>query len=312
MTRLRPAVLATIALTVMTLVAGCSSANSNNNAGPKQAGTKAKASAPASPSPSPSPKPPPGAPVHASLFQGDGRTYGIGMPIIMRFNRPVTDPTEIEKTIEVTTEPTSGRGAWYWFSKTEAHYRPPKYWPAHATIDLKAPLKGVSAGPGLTFDNDLTLTMRTGPAHVSTIDPNTLRMTVTTDGKVARVLPVSLGKPGHRTYAGVKVVSEKSNPRRMISDPPTGPGSYNLLVPWSVRVTNSGEFVHAAPWNSQVGESSESHGCTNMRPADAQWFYNFSNIGDVVVTSQGSGMPAMRAWDGWGDWNLTWTQWNAG
>jgi len=249
--------------------------------------------------------------VHASLFQGDGRTYGVGMPIIMRFNRPVLDTTEIEKTIKVTSVPESAPGAWYWFSKTEAHYRPQTYWPGHATITMDAPLKGVSAGPRLAVDNDLTLTMHTGAAHISTINPATLRMTVTTDGRVARTLPVSLGKPGHRTYAGVKVISEKSNPRRMISDPATGPGSYNLLVPWSVRVTNSGEFVHAAPWNSRVGQSDQSHGCTNLNPADAKWFYNFSAIGDVVVTSPGSGMPAMRPWDGWGDWNVPWGTWSA-
>lgn len=250
--------------------------------------------------------------MHASLFEGDGRVYGVGMPIIMRFDRPVLDPTEIERTIQVTSEPPSDQGAWYWFTKTEAHYRPPTYWPGHATITLTAPLKGVSAGPRLTVDNNLSLTMHTGAAHVATINATTLKMTVTSDGVPVRTIPVSLGKPGHRTYAGVKVISAKSNPERMISDPPTGPGSYNVLVPWSVRVTNSGEFVHAAPWNPLVGQSDQSHGCTNLNTSDAKWFYNFTGVGDVVTTTRGPGMPSMRSWDGWGDWNLSWATWTGG
>ncbi len=249
--------------------------------------------------------------MRASLFEGDGRSYGIGMPIIMKFSRAVLDPKAIEQAIRVTSNPPAAPGAWYWFSKTEAHYRPATYWPGHATITLDAPLKGVSAGPGLSISNNLTLSMHTGAAHISTINATTLKMYVMSDGQHLRVIPVSLGKPGHRTFYGVKVVEERHNPERMISDPPTGPGSYNVLVPWSVRVTNSGEFIHAAPWNPLVGQSDQSHGCTNLNTADAKWFYTFSGVGDVVVTTKGPGMPPMRSWDGWGDWNVPWPTWSA-
>ncbi len=311
MNRISTPLLGTLA--VIALVAGCSTAGQSSG-GSVARGRSADptVSAPRSPATSPSPKTPPGRPVHASLFEGDGRVYGVGMPIIIRFDRPVTDPSAIEQAITVTSVPASPPGAWYWFTGTEAHYRPPTYWPGHATITLNAPLKGVSAGPRLTVDNDLTLTMHTGAAHVSTINAYTLKMTVTSDGVPVRTIPVSLGKVGHRTFAGVKVVSSKSNPERMISDPPTGPGSYNVLVPYSVRVTNSGEFVHAAPWNSRIGESDQSHGCTNLGVADAKWFYAFSGVGDVVTTTKLPDMPNMRSWDGWGDWNLSWATWTGG
>ncbi len=309
-TRLRislPCVIAVLALT-----AGCSSAAAHQGAGVKPGGATSPTAVAGTPAASPTPKPPPARPVYASLFEGDGRVYGVGMPIIMRFNRPVLDSSQIERTIQVTSNPPAAPGAWYWFTKTEAHYRPATYWPGHATITVNAPLKGVRAGPRLAVANDLTLTMHTGAAHISTIDAVTLKMAVTSDGKPMRTIPVSLGKAGHRTFSGVKVVSSKSNPERMISDPPTGPGSYNVLVPWSVRVTNSGEFIHAAPWNSRIGESDQSHGCTNLRVADAKWFYNFTGVGDVVTTSKGPGMSTMRSWDGWGDWNLSWTTWTGG
>jgi len=307
-TRPRTALLGILAAIV--LVAGCSSTGTRGKATTQGQSASPAPSSARSPAASPSPKAPPGRPVHATLFEGDGRVYGVGMPIIMRFDRAVTDPAEIEAAITVTSVPASAPGAWYWFTSTEAHYRPPTYWPGHATITLNAALKGVSAGPGRTVDNNLSLVMHTGAAHISTINAVTLKMTVTSDGVPVRTMPVSLGKAGHRTYAGVKVVSSKSNPERMISDPPTGPGSYNVLVPYSVRVTNSGEFVHAAPWNPLVGQSDQSHGCTNLNVADAKFFYNFSGVGDVVTTTRGPGMPAMRSWDGWGDWNLSWSAWS--
>lgn len=295
-------------------LAGCTPAAAQ----PRPAGAARTHPSPSAPSASPSvsasptPKPADGAPVHASIFEGDGATYGVGMPIILRFSRPVRDPHAIQRAIHISSVPPSMAGAWYWFTPTEAHYRPPFYWAAHATITMDAPIKGISAGPGLVIDDNLTLVMHTGAAHVSTINSSTLRMTVTSDGRPIRVIPVSLGKAGHRTFFGVKVVEAKTNPERMISDPPTGPGSYNVLVPWSVRVTNSGEFVHAAPWNPLVGQSNQSHGCTNLNTADAKWFYSFSGVGDVVVTTQSAGMSRMRSWDGWGDWNVPWSVWSAG
>jgi lipoprotein-anchoring transpeptidase ErfK/SrfK len=235
------------------------------------------------------------------------------MPLIMRFSRSVTDASAIEKAITVRANGAPVHGAWYWLSSTEAHYRPASYWPSRATITVDAPLTDVAAGQGLAVDDSLTLHYRIGPSHVATINPRTLRMTVTNEHRVIRVVPVSLGKAGHRTLAGIKVVESKSNPERMISDPPPpAPGAYNVLVPFSVRVTNSGEFVHAAPWNPLVGQSDQSHGCTNLNVRDASWFYSFSKVGDVVRTLPGSGMPTMQTWDGWGDWNVSWSVWSAG
>ena len=89
-------------------------------------------------------------------------------------------------------------------------------------------------------------------------------------------------------------------------------GNYDLLVAWSVRVTAGGEYVHAAPWNGHnIGARSTSDGCTNLNTPDAQWFYQFSHIGDVVVYTN-TGGPAMKVDDGFGDWNVAWSTWQAG
>ncbi|MDR1999882.1 MAG: L,D-transpeptidase [Frankiaceae bacterium] len=251
------------------------------------------------------PQRPPTSPVHASLLESDGLTYGVGMPIIMRFDASVTDPTALEQAVTVDVDGAPAGGAWYWFTPTEAHYRLENYWPAGSTITMNAPLRGLSAGQGLAYDDDLTLEMLIGDAHISTVDADSLLMTVTSNGAVVNTLPVSLGKAATPTYQGAKVIMEKDRVQRMV-----GPG-YDEDVPWSLRITNSGEFVHAADWNTQIGEASTSNGCTNLETDAAIWMFNFSLIGDVVLYPNAPG-PQMSSWDGYGDWNLDWPTWQGG
>jgi lipoprotein-anchoring transpeptidase ErfK/SrfK len=243
--------------------------------------------------------------VHASLLESDGSTYGVGMPIIMRFSASVTNADALDAAIKVTVNGAPAGGSWYWFTPTEAHYRPQNYWPAHATIRMDAPLKGKSAGDGLSYDDDLTLDMSTGAANISTVDAQALTMTVMSDGVLQRTFGVSLGKASTPTFSGAKIVMEKDKIERMI-----GPG-YDEEVPWSLRITNSGEFVHAAAWNSQIGQVSTSNGCTNLSTDDATWMFNFSLIGDVVLYPNATG-GTMPSWDGYGDWNLDWATWQGG
>ena len=95
-----------------------------------------------------------------------------------------------------------------------------------------------------------------------------------------------------------------------VSNNPAEP--YDLMVPWSVRLTNSGEYAHAASWNGgNIGARSTSNGCTNLNVKDAEWFYKFSQLGDVLTYANTGGKP-MPSWDGYGDWNVTWSAWVAG
>ncbi len=93
-----------------------------------------------------------------------------------------------------------------------------------------------------------------------------------------------------------------------------GPGiygaeAYNVVVDDALRLTNSGTFIHAAPWNGSLGEANLSHGCINASSEDAQWMMDFSYIGDPVEISN---TPERLAPDnGWGVWNLTAEQWLA-
>ena len=282
------------------------------------ASSAAASSTPASSAPvSSAPAAPTGAPVHLRLYQDDGQTYGIGMPIIAYLSKKITDAKAFAKATVVTVNGKPADGAWY-FQKSaiyagyplEAHYRPEKFWPAHAAIALQLPIKGLSAGPGLIFDDSVTLKMNTGAANITTVDGATERLTLTTDGVAKFDFPVSLGKASTPTFTGTKVLMEKDKIERMVG---TTPGDlYDLQVPWSVRLTNSGEFIHAASWNGgNIGQRSTSNGCTNLNVDAAQQYFTFAQIGDVAVYTNTGGGP-MPVWDGYGDWNLPWSTWKQG
>lgn len=235
------------------------------------------------------------------------------MPIIAYLSARITDAQAFSAATKVTVNGSPVQGAWY-FQKSalykgyplEAHYRPAQYWPAHAEIHLDLPVEGVSAGNGLVFDNSLTLDMSTGPANISRVDGRTKRMVVTSDGRPMFTFPVSLGKASTPTFGGVKVVMEKDRVQRMVG------ADYDLKVPWSVRITNSGEFIHSASWNGgNIGQRSTSHGCTNLTEADAKKFFSFAQVGDVAIYTN-TGGPTTPSWDGYGDWNVAWSTWQAG
>ncbi len=257
----------------------------------------------------------PGKPVHVSLKIGDGAQVGVGMPIIAFLSRPIKDAKAFAAATKVTVNGTAVQGAWYFEPKAqdpghpiEADYRMSRYWPGHAQIHMDLPVKGLSAGTGLTFDNSLTLDFTTGPENLLTVDDSTHKVTVMSDGELWGTFPTSLGESRTPTKRGIKVIMEKGLDIRM-----TGPGYDDPHVKLTQRLTYDGEYLHAAPWNiyNITHGIDSSNGCTNLIPADAKKLYDFLEIGDVVDYPNASG-PRMTLGDGYGDWNLSWQQWLTG
>ena len=62
---------------------------------------------------------------------------------------------------------------------------------------------------------------------------------------------------------------------------------------------------------AEQGSRNVSHGCINLSPANAKWFYRHFGIGDVVEVSH-SGGKALPVWDVYGDWSLSWGQYRQG
>jgi len=251
----------------------------------------------------------------ADVTPARGETVGVGMPLVVEFASPVTRKADVERALEVTVSKPV-KGAWHWMSDTEVHYRPKRYWPAHSTVTLRAKLRGVNAGGGTWGADDEVYSYKIARRMVSRVNTDTHRMRVYIDGKLVRYVPITAGKePDYATRSGIKVVLFKDQYRRMtgtgIGIPKDDPEYFDLDVYWTVAVTNSGEFLHAAPWSAPYhGIANVSHGCVGMSTENGKWFYEHSIRGDVVDTV-GTSKP-MELTNGYGDWNLTWSQWLAG
>lgn len=251
-----------------------------------------------------------------SFFPLPGSTVGVGMPVIIRFDVPVTNKASIEKHLHVTSVPAQP-GAFRWISDTEVHWRPEKYWRSGTKVTVNADIDSIPAGNGVYGQKSRTSTFTVGPSMISKVDTRTDQMRVFRDGKLVRTIPITTGEqPKYTTRSGVKIIVEKYRKKRMNSETvgidPNGPDGYNIAgVEYAMRVTYSGEFLHAAPWSvASQGRANVSHGCTGMSTANAGWLYNQTLIGDVVEYT-GTDKP-MTLTNGIGDWNLPFAEYAQG
>jgi lipoprotein-anchoring transpeptidase ErfK/SrfK len=245
----------------------------------------------------------------------DGETVGVGMPVIVRFDVPVTDKASIEKHLKVTST-SNQKGAWHWLSDTEVHWRPVRYWKPGTDVTVQADINSVPAGNGIFGQVSRSTTFHVGDSVISKVNVQTHRMRVFVNGKLARTIPVSAGKPGFITRSGVKVIVEKFRHKRMDAAT-TGisqddPEYYNISnVEYAMRVTYSGEFLHAAPWSvGSQGSDNVSHGCVGMSTEDAAWLYGLTKRGDVVDVTGSDRYMTLD--NGYGDWNASFADWRKG
>jgi lipoprotein-anchoring transpeptidase ErfK/SrfK len=260
----------------------------------------------------------PAARVSASVVPLNGWTVGVGMPVLVNFSKAVATKNREAtlKAITVTTAPAQVQGAWRWITSQQVQWRPARYWPSGTKVTVKADMAGVEVRPGVWGRGVATSTFSIGTAMVSTVDIKKHRMTVTANGKVIKVLPITTGKAGFDTRGGTKVIMSRELSRRMDAET-TGisrdnPEYYNIDdVKYAMRLTNSGEFLHAAPWSvGQQGHANVSHGCTGLSTANAKWLYEHSKVGDVVVYTNAKRQPEWG--NGYTAWNLTFAQWSSG
>jgi lipoprotein-anchoring transpeptidase ErfK/SrfK len=234
----------------------------------------------------------------AQIYEGFHKEYGVGMPVILRFSDAIENKAEVEQALELrTSKPVVG--AWYWSGDSTLYFRPRTYWPAHTDISFIGHLDGVAGGDGMYGVHTLTQDWSIGRSLIAVAGTRTHEMDVYLDKKKIGTWPISTGKPGDETANGTYLSITKANPEEMIGE------DYDILVPFSVRITYSGAFVHAAPWSlNQQGSENVSHGCVNLAPQYAEKYYNLSVPGDPVTIT---GSPVGGKWDnGWTVWFLGW------
>jgi lipoprotein-anchoring transpeptidase ErfK/SrfK len=246
-----------------------------------------------------------------SISPLDGWTVGVAQPLVVGFNRPVANRKAVQEALRVETRP-GIRGAWYWIDDEYVHYRPPKFWPPGTKVTLHVELTGVDAGRGVWGAADRTRTFTIGRQQIIKVDVVKKRLTVVRNGKAIRTFPVSTGKKGWETRNGIKVIMEKVTNKKWTNESIQAPEEYTLFSKYAMRMTNSGEFIHDAPWNvGNIGAANTSHGCVGLYPKDMAWLYARTIYGDPVVVT-GSPRKYTEIWNRYMDWNVPWRTWAAG
>ncbi|MEZ5185592.1 MAG: L,D-transpeptidase [Candidatus Nanopelagicales bacterium] len=257
--------------------------------------------------------------VRVTVTPSSGKV-GVGQLITATFSAPVRYKAKAEAAMLVTSRKDLPPGSWAWINTTTAVYRPKNFWPGKTRIDVELTLRKVVLNSDASTrwiggkTTSRTDSFRTSRSFIAKIDSNTHQMRVFRNGRLVKVFGVSLGKPGFATRSGIKIITgEKYRWQRMTSDQlGLTDEFYDLQVPYAVRITPSGEFVHGAPWaTSRIGLWNGSHGCTNLNVGPAKWFFNHVQPGDVTITTNTG--RRMETWNGTPGsyWNYPWKQWKA-
>lgn len=247
---------------------------------------------------------------HTQIFEGQGATYGVGMPIMLTFDRPITNKEAVERSLRLTTsKPVVG--AWYWDGSQALYFRPRDYWPAYTTVTFTGRLNGVEGAPGVYGVHDLNQTFSIGQSVIAVASTTAHHTLIYVDGRLKYNWPISTGRTTMPTPDGTYLSVEKANPVRMIGGKKGKPGYYNELVNYAVRFTWSGDYYHSAPWSVvNQGVSNVSHGCVNLPPEDAKIYYQMAIPGDPITITNS---PKAGKWDdGWTQWFLGWNDYLQG
>jgi lipoprotein-anchoring transpeptidase ErfK/SrfK len=245
----------------------------------------------------------------------DGEVVGVGEPVAIQFDENIANREAAEKAIVVTTDPPV-EGAFYWLNNREVRWRPEYFWKPGTAVNIAVNTYGVDLGDGVFGEDNAHSHFTVGDEVIATADDNTKMVTVRVNGDVVKTMPTSMGKDSTPTASGTYILGLRF--AHMIMDsstygvPVNSPNGYRTEVDFATQMSYSGVFVHSAPWSvGAQGHTNTSHGCLNVSPSNAQWFYEHTKRGDIVQVLNTLG-PPLSGTEGLGDWNIPWDQWHAG
>lgn len=243
------------------------------------------------------------------------------MIVSVVFDHPVTRRAAVSRAVRVLATP-AVPVAGHWFGDRRLDLRPERYWAAGTLVDLRLRLDGVETAPGRYGTQSKDIVFRVGRDQRDVVDAARHTLTVLRDGRPVRVLPVSAGEPGHATYDGTMVITQKLATTRMNGATVGFGGAYDIAdVPHAMRLTDSGTFLHGNYWSPRgvFGTVNTSHGCVGLpdaRGGDADSpagrLYDSSLVGDPVTVVDSPGAARVAPGNGLGGWNLPWSRWTAG
>ncbi|MET7365925.1 Ig-like domain-containing protein [Streptomyces sp. NPDC005566] len=248
---------------------------------------------------------------------GTKAVVGIGQPISLVFDNPVTDKVAVERQLKLTTSnPTEGSWSWLedWSGRDRIDWRPKEYWQPGTKVTLSAELNGTDSGGGGWFVRDYSTGFTVGGSQIVKVDLDRKQLTLERNGQTVRSIPVSGGTPGgdKRSWRGTAVLMAKEGTINMNSETVGLGDAYDKMVDRSMRLTWSGMYAHAAPWNNKwFGNANMSSGCIGMSDTDAAWLYAQVRPGDPFEITGKDTKGVVAPGNGFGDWNVPWAEWQA-
>jgi lipoprotein-anchoring transpeptidase ErfK/SrfK len=252
----------------------------------------------------------PAEPVTAAVFPSPGIAVGVGQPIVFTFSQPIETYAAQQAVLShlhiAMSQPVPG--GWHWFSSDELHFRPSSFWPVGEQVQVTGNLNYWDIGGGAWGVGSVSTAFVVEDSHISTVNLTTHEMTVTDNGQTVYQWPISAGAEEWPTQDGEHIVLDRESDVHMVSStvniPVHSPHGYDEHVYWDVHISDSGEYVHAAPWSvTEQGIVNVSHGCVNLSPARAYTFFRFSRVGDVVDIIDGT-RPPLTGDHGVMDWSF--------
>jgi lipoprotein-anchoring transpeptidase ErfK/SrfK len=209
----------------------------------------------------------------SAISPSTGDVVGVAAPIEVTFAEPVTNRARAEQSIDITS-PKTPTGQFTWLSNQIVAWTPDQFWPAHSPITVRT--------------DGFSTSFETGSAVIGVADIDAHTFTVKMDDVVVREMPASMGKAKFPTPKGTFTAMAKEKTvimdSRTIGIPLSDPEGYKLTVSDAVRITSGGVYVHGAPWSvGSQGNANVSHGCINLSPANAAWYFDTVRVGDPVV-----------------------------
>ena len=216
-----------------------------------------------------------------------GTTVGVGMPITVTFDRQSRTRTRSSGRSSCST-PTPLEGAWSWNSDTVVQFRPKEYWPGQhrrhgraRTSRASRPSKGIYGEA-----NESRRPSTSAPSMVTKVNAESHQAKVFRNGEKVRTIPITTGKAGFETRSGQGHRRARSARGSWTPRPAarirTTRSTTASRCEYAMRITYSGEFLHAAPWSvGSQGYANVSHGCIGMSTTNAQWLYEHTTVGDV-------------------------------
>lgn len=215
----------------------------------------------------------PNLPAVQAITPGPGQTVGIAAPVNVRFTEPVQDRGRAEQAVNVRAGTTLA-GHFSWVDDRQLTWTAAGYLPTSSpvTVSVGRLHSQFDTNGGVSADADMS-------AHT---------FTVFMGGVPVRTMPASMGKSGWETPTGTFPVLERFRSvtfdSRTIGIPLNSSEGYLIQGEFAERLTWGGVFVHSAPWSvDSQGNANVSHGCINLAPGDAEWYYDNVGIGDPVT-----------------------------